>query len=66
MMTEPRCYHCGHLLADIDAACPRCLPCFYGHDFERGSWGVIFGVSRCKRCGEVATPERMSPLNTLE
>ena len=25
-MSEPRCYQCGYLLADINAACPQCLP----------------------------------------
>ena len=28
-MSEPRCYHCGYLLDNIDAACPICLPDFY-------------------------------------
>ena len=25
-----RCYHCGHILEDKNAACPNCLPNFYG------------------------------------
>ena len=24
--SEPRCYHCGHILSDINAVCPICLP----------------------------------------
>ena len=24
------------------------------HDWETGSWGVIIGVSRCKKCGRVS------------
>lgn len=24
-MTEARCYECGHIPADIDAVCPKCL-----------------------------------------
>ena len=24
------------------------------HEWESGSWGVLIGVSRCKRCGKVA------------
>ena len=27
-MSDYRCYHCGHLLDDINAACPQCLPKF--------------------------------------
>lgn len=26
MSKEPRCYECGHILPDINAACPACLP----------------------------------------
>ena len=30
------------------------------HDWETGDkWGVILGVSRCKKCGEIASHERM-------
>jgi len=27
-------------------------PCVH-HDWETGSWGVILGVSKCKKCGRV-------------
>lgn len=25
-MSAPRCYECGHILADINAWCPQCCP----------------------------------------
>lgn len=28
-MNEPRCHICGHILDDIESACPVCLPNFY-------------------------------------
>jgi len=27
------------------------------HDWEHSSWGVIIGVSKCKKCGKVAKEE---------
>lgn len=27
------------------------------HDWENSSWGVIIGVSKCKKCGKVAKEE---------
>jgi len=32
-----RCYHCGHILEDKNAACPNCLPNFYGRGKETGN-----------------------------
>ncbi len=33
-------------------------PCVYVHDWEAGGgWGVIIGVSRCRRCGKLATEQ---------
>ena len=29
--------------------------CVYGHEWDAGTWGVILGVSRCRRCGVTAT-----------
>jgi len=51
-----KCGACGLPLDDIDAPCLRCMPCFYGHDYETGTdgWGVVIGVSRCKNCGKLA------------
>ena len=61
MATEPRCYQCGYLLDDIDAACPHCVPCFYGHDWETsGQWGVVVGMSRCRRCGKLSTEQHFA------
>ena len=39
----------------------ECAPGY--HDFEAPDrWGVVFGVSKCKRCGKVARPEDLRPL----
>ena len=27
------------------------------HDWETGKWGVIIGVSKCRRCGRIAHAE---------
>ena len=27
------------------------------HDWEHSSWGVIIGVSKCKKCGKLAKEE---------
>jgi len=42
----------------------RCAPGF--HDFESGDrWGVIIGVSKCKKCGAVSRSEDFaSPADT--
>ncbi len=30
------------------------------HEWELcGGWGVVFGVSRCRKCGRLASEERM-------
>ena len=34
-MSEPRCYECGHILADINAWCPNCAPNPYEAERQR-------------------------------
>ena len=48
-------YHVGCL--PVPAKKGPCPP----HEWEIGNdgWGVILGVSKCKRCGAIATEARM-------
>ena len=37
----------------MDKEIKDCSP----HDWPSGSWGVIIGVARCRKCEKLSTPE---------
>ncbi len=36
------------------------------HDWEHSSWGVIIGVSKCRKCGKVAKEKDFEEIDKLE